>query len=127
MKRNKISWFLTLALAGFLISGTALAQETDVAFHWAPSPVFSLDGDALSPVVDYQVWVLRDEGDLELVATVKDTTYVLSVEPGVAHRLCVRGVDEIGRLSPMSDISDPVYIETETDRNGGGLPPVAYD
>jgi FlgD Ig-like domain len=124
MIRNEKRWLPILILAGFLIPTFALAQETEVAFHWAPSPVMSLEGDALSPATNYQVWLILDEGAPEMVATVRDTIYALTVEAGLVHRLCVRGIDAAGRLSPMSELSAPVYVELD-DTRGGALPPLA--
>ncbi len=114
---------LMIGMAILLLAGTSLAQETEIAFHWAPSPVFSPTGDALAPAVSYEVWVTRDTATPELLATVRDTTYTLVVEPGIVHRLSVRGLDASGRPSPMSDPSDPVYVELEQDRGEG--PPAA--
>ena len=47
----------------------------------------------------------------ELLATVSDTLYTLSAEPGVVQRLMVRAVDGSGRYSLMSEPSDPIYFE----------------
>lgn len=124
MRNNGILWTTIWTLTALLATGSALAQSQEVSFHWAPSPVVSPDGDALAPAVDYQVWVVRDDGEPEMLASVKDTTYTLTVEPGVVHRLGVRGVDFAGRFSPMSELSEPVYIEGEADR-GGDTPPIA--
>ena len=122
MKRNNETWLRILILAGLLVSGDALAQNTDVVFHWKPSPIVAPDGDALAPAVAYQVWVVLDDASPQMIATVKDTNFVLSVEPGVVHELCVRGVDVVGRFSPMSQLSDKVYMELENERGEGDVP-----
>ena len=121
IKCNRV--ILAILAATLILPVAAQAQESEIAFHWAPSPIFSESGDALSPAVEYEVWVTRDTAAPQLLATVKDTTYTLAVEPGVVHRLSVRGVDAVGRLSPMSVASEPVYIEYEQERGDG--PPMA--
>jgi hypothetical protein len=47
---------------------------------------------------------------------VGDTTYTLSADPGIIHRIRVAGVDAAGNLSPLSEWSDPIYFE-ETRQN----------
>ena len=116
MKRSSEIWLRILILSGLLITGDSLAQNTDVVFHWAPSPIESSSGDALSPAVEYEVWVVLDEAAPQMLAAVKDTTYVLSAELGVVHRLSVRGVDVAGRLSEMSELSDPVFFDMAGER-----------
>lgn len=125
MKCTHKCWLPILMLAGLLMPALVLAQETEVTFHWTPCPVQSPEGEALSPAVSYQVWLVLDDGAPEMMGTVRDTTYQLSVEAGLVHRLSVRGVDSAGRLSPMSELSAPVYVELEGDRGEGGLPPLA--
>ena len=51
----------------------------------------------------------------ELVATVSDTTYLYSAVSGVSQRIRVRGIDELGLKSVMSDWSDPIYFEVGGD------------
>lgn len=116
MKRNRNIITPILILAALAFAGSVQAQETEVAFHWAPSPVESPDGDALSPAVAYQVWLTVEDEVPELVATVHDTIFSLDVEHGLIHRLSVRGVDVAGRWSEMSELSSPVYFELEEER-----------
>jgi len=113
----------SLAIFGLILMslGTAALAE-DVGFHWNPSPAVNIEGEALSLAVEYQVW-LEKEGQAEVMAgTVRNTEYVLDVEPGVVHRIRVCGVDAQGRRSPMSDWSDPVLVEEE---RSAGSPPLA--
>ncbi len=119
MHRKQTIWLLVLA--SLLISGGALAQNPTVNFTWTPSPIESPDGDALSPAVAYQVWLTVGAEDPIMIDTVKGTQYELEVEPGLVHHLGVRGVAELGGLSPMSEWSDPVYFELGT----RAVPPVA--
>lgn len=115
---------LTILGLGLLLgAGTACAQAAQVTFHWAPSPTVSQAGLPLSPAVEYEVYVVRDGADPLLVATVADTVYTLSVEPGVVHRLGVRGLDAAGRASQMSVLSEAVYEELEVER--GDAPPAS--
>ena len=122
MNRNHERWLLVLILTGLLVTGDALAQNPEVAFHWAPSPVVAPDGEALAPAVEYQVWVVLDDAPSQMIVTVNDTTYVLSVEPGVVHRLEVRGVDLAGRFSEWSELSAPVFIALEEERGEDEMP-----
>lgn len=122
--RNQVKTMLPVILGCGLLLGAipALAQNPEVTFHWAASPELSTQGAPLSPAVEYQVFVTRDGGDPELIATVADTIYTLSYEPGVVHRLGVRGVDATGRTSVMSPLSDALYQELEEER-GDSAPP----
>ena len=113
---------LLVLIPVLLAAGIAAAQSQDYTFHWAPSPDSDDQGQQLSPAVEYEVWLQRDLGAEEMVATVVgDTIYTLAAEPGVVHRLCVRGVDSSGRTSIMSPWSDPVYFEA--DERTGLVPP----
>ncbi len=113
-----ISLFFILTWAG-----VAGAQNADYHFHWTPCPVFDEDDGNLSPAVQYEVWLKKGSAPEELLITQRsDTTYVLSAEPGVVQRLRVRGIDEFGRLSEMSDWSDPLYFEGG---RSGETPPAA--
>jgi len=77
--------------------------------------------------VAYEVYLRRGTSADQLLATVNDTTFVLSAEPGVAHRLSVRAIDVEGRTSIMSAYSDPIYFESEEDDNRSvpGVPTTA--
>jgi hypothetical protein len=95
---------------------TALAQKEDVHFHWSASPVMDDEGIVRPEAVIYEVWLQRGDESEQLIATVADTTYWLSVEPGISHKIRVRGLDAQGHKSKMSLWSDPVYLA-----NGGEI------
>lgn len=115
---------INLALISILaMAGGAGAENVDFNFHWAPSPVYSETEGALSIAEYYEVWVKTGTEPEELLATQhSDTTYVLSAEPNVVQRVRVRGVDADGRVSIMSEWSDPIYFEAE---RSGETPPAA--
>jgi hypothetical protein len=110
-----------------LLAGSAVAQNADYNFHWTPSPIIDGDGIVRPEAVAYEVYVRRGTSSNQLLATVSDTTFVLSVEPGIAHRLTVRAIDVEGRTSIMSAASDPIYFESEEDDNRSvpGVPTTA--
>jgi len=107
---------LSVFILSILTASTALAQQQDVHFHWSPSPVIDDGGIVRPEAVNYQVWLKRGSESEQLVATVSDTTFILSADPGVTQRIRVRGVDDKDRMSIMSDWSDPFYFE-----NGGEI------
>ena len=115
MKRNNEIWLRILVLGTLLMAGEALAQDTELTFHWAPSPI-EAEGEALAPAIKYEVRIVLDGVDEPVFESVRDTVFVLSVEPGVVHRICVRGVDALNRVSEWSEFSDPVYIELDEER-----------
>ena len=99
-----------------LVARTALGQAQDFRFHWAPSPIEDDQGTRFSKAVGYEVYVSRDGGADELMATVEnDTTYTLAAQPGVIHRLRVVALDALGNRSVSSEWSDPVYFEESRD------------
>jgi hypothetical protein len=102
----------TLLVCGI---GNAWAQPQDVYFHWAPCPVIDGDGIVRPEAVSYEVWLKRGDDLVEMIATVPDTTYLLSAEPGVTQRIRVRGLDRRGRKSALSEWSDPIYFENGQD------------
>lgn len=111
VKTAKITKILIL-VSILLLAGAAGAENVDYNFHWSPSPVFDENEEALSIAVLYEVWLKKGSAPEELMVTQRsDTTYVLSAEPGVVQRLRVRGIDASGRMSVMSDWSDPIYFE----------------
>ncbi|MBU8870007.1 MAG: T9SS type A sorting domain-containing protein [Gemmatimonadales bacterium] len=118
MKRSNEIWLRILLLASLLVTGNALAQDDPfdlnpkVTFHWSPSPLEGANKEALAPAVAYQVWIVLDEEAPEMIATVKDTLFELSVEPGIVHKLGVRGVGaDSTQISQMSELSNPVFFE----------------
>ena len=126
MKSHIIRIMLIVVLGGALGTGGAEAQNVNYDFHWNPSPEVDSQGNSLPAAVAYQVYVKRGSAPEELVATVADTLYTLSAEPGVVQRLLVRAIDASGRTSRMSPASDPIYFESfEQDRGGDEMPPVA--
>lgn len=128
MKSQSLKIVLPLLLSSILLTGSALAQNMDYNFHWSPSAVIDGDGIVRPEAVAYEVYVQRGSDSQQLVATVTDTLFTLSAEPGIAQRLAVRAVDSEGRFSPMSQASDPIYFEAEEEDNRGGtpeMPPVA--
>jgi len=109
-------------LLGFvLLANGSIAKNVDYEFHWAASPLTDGNGNDRPAAVAYEVFVQRGSSTEALVATVNDTIYTLSAEPGVVQRLMVRAVDAEGRFSVMSAVSDPIYFEDQDDR---GAPPV---
>ena len=101
---------------------TAVAQDQAYRFHWAPCPLMDDQGNPCPAAVQYEVYLSRDGGFDELVATVYgDTTYTLAAEPGIVHRLRVAGVSADGRRSLKSKWSDPIYFE----ENRGTTVPLA--
>jgi hypothetical protein len=68
-------------------------------------------GNPCAKAVAYEVYHQQDGGLERLVATVRDTTYVLRAEMGVRHRIRVRGVDSHGRQGEWSESSDELYFE----------------
>jgi hypothetical protein len=127
VKSQALKIMIPILLGPILLAGTARAQNVDFDLHWAPSPVVDGDGGALPEAVAYEVYLKRGGASEELVATVGDTLFTLSAEPGVVQRLMVRAVDAQGRVSLMSDPSDPIYFEAGEEENRGvpGLPPTA--
>ena len=106
-----------------LAARSALAQTRDFNFHWAPSPVLDDKGISYPAAVEYEVYVSRDGGEDELMATVVgDTTYTLTAEPGIIHRLRVVALDASGNRSVTSEWSDPLFYE---ESRGGEVPGAA--
>ena len=117
---------LMLVTMAFM-SSPASAQNVDYNFHWTASPIIDGDGIVRPEAVAYEVYVKRGSDSDQLLATVNDTIFTLSAEPGVAHRLSVRAVDVEGRTSIMSPYSDPIYFESEEEENRSvpGVPTTA--
>jgi hypothetical protein len=117
---------LTIVIAVVLAS-SAGAQSADFAFHWSPSPTVDNQGQVRPDAVSYEVYVKRGSAAAALLATVSDTLYTLTAEPGIVHRLMVRALDGQGHPSAMSEASDPIYFETiaDDDRGVPGAPPGA--
>lgn len=108
---NKYGKFIGVLIL-LLVAQTAVAQDRDFRFHWAPCPLVDDQGNDCPAAVEYQVYLSRDGGFDELVATVLgDTTFTLNAEPGIVHRLRVAGVSADGRRSIKSEWSDPIYFE----------------
>ncbi len=124
MKSPALKIMIPLLLGPILLAGTSLAQNLDYAFHWSPSPLIEGDGVVRPEAVAYEIYVAVGSASGELVATVHDTIYTLSAAPGVVQRLSVRAVDDQGRVSVMSEASDPIYFEAVEEENRGvpGLP-----
>lgn len=107
-----------------LWGGAAAAQNQDCTYAWSPSRRVATDGTIHTVPAFYEVWVKRGSGAPSLVATVTDTQYTISAEPGVVQCVLVRAVDEDGAASPMSKPSVPLYFETYEDLVAlEGLPP----
>jgi hypothetical protein len=98
-------------ILGAFSASAALAQNQDIQFHWRPSPVVDGEGIVRPVAVSYEVWLKKDDSAEQLVATVPDTIFNLSAEPGVSTRVRVRGIDKLGRRSLMSEWSDPFYFD----------------
>jgi len=121
--------WVVLAAAVMLMTGagTGLAQSdtVPVTFGWTPCPMEDGEGQVLAAAVRYEIYLQRGTAPEELLATIEqETTYVLAAERGVVQRVRVVGYDSLGRPSPPSEWSDPVYFEP--DRGGRGdsdLPP----
>jgi len=118
VKFSTLNLIVAILLVPILLVGPAEAQNVDYDLHWAPSPLADDDGAVHAEAIGYEVYLKRGVAKEELVATVSDTTYTLSAEPGVVQRLLVRGVDLQGRYSILSDPSDPIYFEAEEDNRG---------
>ncbi len=121
----KTAWTKTiLTLMGILLlAGAASAEIVDYDFHWAASPAYDDRDGALSVAVYYEVWLKRGSAPEELISSENpDTSFVFSAESGVVQRLRVRGVDASGRMSEMSEWSDPLYFEPG---RSGDTPPAA--
>lgn len=118
MKTQVIKVLITATLSSLLLAGGVMAQNVDYDFHWAPSPLVDDNGNTHTEAVAYEVYVTRGTDGKELLATVTDTTYTLSAEPGVVQRLVVRAVDANGLFSPFSEASDPIYFEAGQDNRG---------
>jgi hypothetical protein len=118
---------ILLIMNAVLWAGSAVAQNVDYNFHWSPSPIIDGYGIVRPEAVAYEVYVRTGSASDQLLATVNDTTFVLSASPGVAHRLSVRAVDGEGRTSVMSPYSDPIYFESEEEDNRSvpGVPTTA--
>ncbi len=115
MKTAASKIMLSALILAILTASAAMAEQQDVEFHWNPSPVIDEGGIIRPEAVSYEVW-LREGDDLaELVATVSDTTFVFNAVSGVSQRIRVRGIDERGLKSVMSDWSDPIYFEVGGD------------
>ena len=112
---------LGIMLTLFLVPA-AWAQQQDFHFHWAPCPSSDEEGRPLAPAVEYEVY-LQQDGFESMIAIVDDTTYTLTADPGVLHRVRVCGVDVLGRPSVMSEWSDPIYFDEQ--RQGDQVPPLA--
>lgn len=119
--RKYFKFILVAAL--LLVAQGALAQDLDFDFHWAPSPLVDGQGNDRPEAVEYEVYLSRDGGFDELIATVVgDTTFTLSASPGVVHRIRVAGLDASGRTSQKSEWSDPLFFE---DSRGSAVPGAA--
>lgn len=114
---------ILLVLAALMAASAAQAQILDFQFHWSPSALVDGDGNARPAAVEYEVYLSKDGGFDELVATVVgDTTYTLSAAPGIIHRIRVAGIDATGKMSPKSEWSDPIYFDGT---RSSSVPPVA--
>lgn len=111
MKTAAIKILMSAFILTVFSSVAALAQKEDVHFHWSPSPVIDEGGIVRPEAVIYEIWLQRGDESEQLVATVADTTYWLGVQPGISHKIRVRGVDNQGHKSKMSLWSDPIYLE----------------
>ena len=121
VKRTTLT--ILTALTALLMTSAVRAQNMDYRFHWSPSPIVDEENQAFSLAVHYEVWLKKGNDAEELVSSGRrDTTYTLSVEPGIVHRIRVRGVDSRGRSGDMSEWSDPIFIE---ESRGGEAPPLA--
>ncbi len=123
MKNASKTTILTL-ISILLLAGVASAEIVDFNFHWAPSPAYDDHEGALSIAVHYEVWMKAGSApEVLLAAENADTNFVFFAESGIVQRLRVRGVDASGRMSEMSEWSDPLYFEEG--RAGDTLPSVA--
>jgi len=115
-KRTRIIMAVLASILIFSVGG-ASAQNVDVGFRWRAS-VHVEDGRAYLPKeLSYLVYLKRGNDAEQYLATVQDTTFVLSAEPGVVQRIRVAALDEYGNQSPLSEWSDPIFFA-----EGGGSP-----
>ncbi len=115
MKTAAAKILLSALILSILTTSAALAQRQAVNFHWSPCPVIDEGGIIRPEAVSYEIWLKRGNESELLVATVSDTTFILSVDPGVVQQIRVRGVDNMNRRSIMSEWSDPIYFEVDGD------------
>jgi len=127
MKKLFATRILAMTLALLSVAGGAGAQNVDYNLHWAASPLIDGNGIVRPTAVAYEVYVQRGAATEVLVATVPDTLYTFSAEPGLEQRVIVRAVDAQGRFSPLSPPSDPIYFDATIDpgTNVPQPPPVA--
>ena len=118
VKSSALNLKILILLGLILLAAPTRAQNVDYDLHWAPSPAVGDEGVVHTEAFGYEVFVKRGAEREELIATVGDTLYTLSAEPGVVQRLMVRAFDGQGRRSAMSDPSDPIYFELEEDNRG---------
>jgi len=111
VKAQTIKIMISVMLGSLLWTAAATAQNVDYDLHWAPSPLMDDTGTYLAAAVAYEVYVRRGTEADTLLATVADTIYTLSAEPGVVQRVVVRAVDAKGRFSVLGEPSDPIYFE----------------
>jgi hypothetical protein len=104
---------LSALILSIFSASAALAQRQDIQFHWQASPLMDGEGIVRPEAVTYEVWLKKGNGSEQLVATVPDTTYKLTADAGVSTRVRVRGIDDEGRKSVMSEWSDPFYFEID--------------
>jgi len=107
-----------------LISSTGLAHATvDITFVWTPGPEIDQDDMPCAEAVVYEVFLQRDDEHEESVGMVyADTTYTLAAESGITQRVRVCGYDKKGRVSELSEWSDPLYFDSS---RGVQAPPEA--
>jgi len=111
VKSAAMKILISAIILSILAASAALAQKQDFQFHWGASPVIDDDGIVRPEAVSYEVWLKMGDESAQMVTTVPDTTFWLTVEPGISHRIRVRGLDDEGRKSKLSEWSDPVYLE----------------
>lgn len=101
---------LVIGLCLFTLTPTTSLGAVNVDYHWAPAPLWDALGNPFSPAVAYEIWLAVDHGVENIIATVSDTNYALSAEPGKTYNLCVRGIDAEGNTGPMGPDSEDYVV-----------------
>ena len=111
MKTAAAKILFSVLILLILTGSAALAQQHEVYLHWSISPVMDEDGIVRPEAVSYEVWLKRGDELDQLVATVRDTTFMYNADSGITQRIRVRGIDRRGLKSIMSEWSDPIFFE----------------
>jgi hypothetical protein len=113
VKHGRWLAFWSISLTLLALPTSLLAEDIEVLFRWTPSPAIDEEGHFCAPAIAYEVYHQRNDGPVDLIATVTDTSYTLAAERGIRHRIRVLGVDAQQRQGQLSEWSPEVYFEPE--------------